>query len=733
MSNGEAGPAPSIDDLIADAQCGAVSVTPARAIAMAGQLYSRGRFAEAGRVCRQIIAARPANADAYNILGVSLAAHGKLDEGTTALRQAIGLNPNAPSYYANLGDVLRRSGRIEEAAQALEKAVELRPDHAAALNNLGIIQYERGRFAEAADYYRQVLAIDSGLAEVLNNLGNALRRTGDLKGAEQAYREALGRRAFYPEAHNNLGTLLRQNGKAEQAEKALRKAIEQKPGYVEAHNNLAQLLFSQRREAEALQVLAEAMTLSPLNVPTLLLTARIQLNRHNMDAAEQAVRLALEEEPEHAEAMTLLGQLLHETDRYDEAIAVLERAVRTDPGNSDAHNFYGVALKSVGRFNQAREHILTALELNDALYGGYANLIDLVDFSEASGEQLFHRMEAILEAAPDAEGEELVALHFAYAKALEDRGRHERALDHYVIGGRIKRKQLDYSESETFAFFNSIREAFPRGTFENRRYPGLSDDRPVFIIGMPRSGSTLVEQILSSHPGVHGAGEVKHFPRAIGGLRDRFPSLAKYPEMVGQMTPSQFDALATNYQLALAHGAGNAKKITDKLLTNYFFLGLINLLFPNAKIIHTRRDPVDTCLSGFTKLFKDDMPHSYDLAELGRYYGKYRELMEHWEKVLPKHCMTCVNYEEVVADTEKEARRLIDFLGLPWDDKCVDFHKSDRPVKTASLAQVRRPIYKTSVERWKKYGPGLQPLVDAIEGKAPKRSPKAKTRVKENA
>jgi hypothetical protein len=260
----------------------------------------------------------------------------------------------------------------------------------------------------------------------------------------------------------------------------------------------------------------------------------------------------------------------------------------------------------------------------------------------------------------------------------------------------------------------------------------------VFIVGMPRSGSTLVEQILSSHPDVYGAGEVKHLSRALGQLRDRFPSLPKYPEMAEKVTPAQLDIVAKNYQQALAQGAGNAKRITDKLLTNYFFLGLINLLFPKAHVIHTRRDPVDTCLSGFTKLFKDDMPHSYDLGELGRYYGKYRELMEHWEKVLPAGFMTTVVYEDVVADTEKEAKRLIEFLGLPWNDKCVDFHKSDRPVKTASVAQVRKPIYKTSVARWKKYGPGLQPLVDAIDGKVataekPASKPKGKAKVKENA
>jgi hypothetical protein len=302
----------------------------------------------------------------------------------------------------------------------------------------------------------------------------------------------------------------------------------------------------------------------------------------------------------------------------------------------------------------------------------------------------------------------------------------------------MKRAQLEYKEADTHGFFEGIAKAFPKEVFENRKYPGLEDDRPVFIVGMPRSGSTLVEQILSSHPDVYGAGEVKHLSRALGQLRDRFPLLPKFPDMAAKITPAQLDIVAKNYQQALSTGAGDAKRITDKLLTNYFFLGLINLLFPKAKVINTMRDPVDTCLSGFTKLFKDDMPHSYDLGELGRYYGKYRELMEHWKKVLPEGFITTVQYEDVVADTEKEAKRLIAFLGLPWDPKCVDFHKPDRPVKPACFAQVRKPIYTTSVKRWKKYGEGLQPLVDAIEGKpqksaAAKGKSKPKAKVKENA
>ena len=735
----------TVDETIAKAQHGRVNVTPAKAIEMAGQLYSRRQYAQAERVCRQIIGARPGNADAHNILGVSLAALGNGGEAVTELKRAIKINAQAPSYHANLGEILRQAGKLDEAAQALEAAIKLDPNNAQALNNLGIIQYEKKRFAKAVDYYRQALAVNPTMAEALNNLGNALRLTGDIEGALHAYQEALTQRAVYPEVYNNLGTLLQQDRKLEEAEHALRKAIQQNSRYVEAHNNLAQLLFSQKNEVEALRILGEALKFAPKSVPTLLLTAKIQLKRNNLQAAEQAARLALNEDSENPEVLTLLGQVLHETDRYDEALDVLDRALKKAPDSPEALNFYGVALKSVGRLDEAREYILKALRLNDGMYGAYANLNDLVDFSEGIGEELFNRMDAIFESVKNPQADQFLALHFAYAKALDDRGQHEKALEHYITGGRMKRAHLEYKEGETHGFFDAIKAAFPKEAFENRKFEGLDDDRPVFIVGMPRSGSTLVEQILSSHPDVYGAGEVKYLARALGQLRDRFPSLPKYPDMVAKITPAQLGIVARNYQDPLIKGAGDAKRITDKLLTNYFFLGLINLMFPNAKVIHTQRDPVDTCLSGFTKLFKDDMPHSYDLGELGRYYGKYRDLMEHWEKVLPEGFLTTVVYEDVVADTEKEARRLIEFLGLPWNDKCVDFHKSDRPVKTASVAQVRKPIYKTSVQRWKKYGDGLQPLVDAIGGKPekteraekeaskPRPKPKGKAKVKENA
>ena len=706
-----------LDQAIATAQNGRVNVTPAKAIAMAGKLFTEGKYRQAEKVCKQIIDARPANADAHNIYGVTQNALGARKEAIIALRRAAKLAPNAASIHANLGEVLRQAGDLKQAALALETAILHDPANAQALNNLGIIRYEEENYEEAAELYRTALGVRPNMAEAHNNLGNALRRAGDVDGAMQAYQNALVHREHYAEAYNNLGTLLHHDRRYEEAEHALKKAIAQNPAYIEAHNNLALLYSAQARDADALRLLGDALKLAPTNPQTLIIAAGIQNRRSNFPAAEQACRTVLAGDPGNVEAMILIGHVFHETDRFDLALEVLGRAAALAPDNADALNLYGVALKSVGRFGEAREHILKSLELNDSMYGAFANLNDLVDFSEGVGEELFNRMEAIFESTADPEDPQFLPLHYAYAKALDDRGRHAEALQHYITGGRMKRTQLDYNEEEVFGFFDLIRKLFPKSAFTRRAFAGSKDDRPVFIVGMPRSGSTLVEQILASHPEVYGAGEVKHLSRALGQLRDRFPSLPKYPQMMERMNPAQFEIVGQNYLEALTAGTDGAKRVTDKLLTNYFFVGLLHLLYPKAKFVHTVRDPVDTCISAFTKLFKDDMPHSYELGELGRYYRKYIELMAHWEKVLPKGTMKTVSYEKVVANAEKEAKDLIAFLGLEWDDKCLDFHKSDRPVKTASVAQVRKPIYKSAVKRGRKYGDGLKPLAEAIAGK----------------
>jgi len=702
-----------LEEMIARIQNGSLRMSESEAVAIAAQLYGSGRYKQAENVCRQIINLKPSIAEAHSILGITLHAQGKAKESIASLKRAVKLEPKNASFRSNLGEIQRQNGHLADAIVALQEAIDLDPANAQAYNNLGITRFDSSNYKEAAECYRKAIELEPNFPEAYNNLGNALRRSGDIDGAIDAYQSALAERELYPEAYNNLGTLLREQGKMEQAEHALRKAIAQNPGYVDAYNNLAEFYIAEGKELEALRQLGEVLKFAPKDKRALLLTARLQLHRTYFAAAEQACRLLLAEDPENAEALVVLGMVMHELDRFDDALAVLAKAVEINPEYPEALNFYGVALKSVGRLEEAREYILKGVELNANMVGAYANLNDLVDYSKEK--DLFERIEKIMEEEPDKEAPHLLPLHFAYAKALDDNGEHERALEHYIKGGKLKRAQLEYDEEETLQFFEEIKQVFPAKMFKDRPYVGNPTDRLLFIVGMPRSGSTLVEPVMASHGAVYGAGEEKHSSQGLPGLGAGIPALSLFPAMINELKPAQYKLVADDYENAIMPAAGDARIVTDKLLTNYFFVGFLNILFPNAKFINTRRDPVDTCLSGFTKLFKDDMPHSYDMGELGRYYRQYDSLMKYWEKVLPKGVMKVVEYENVVADTETEARSIIEFLGLEWDDRVLDFHKSSRPVKTASVAQVRKPIYNTAVKRWEKYGKGPPPPGGSIE------------------
>jgi tetratricopeptide (TPR) repeat protein len=692
-----------------------MSLTAARE--RAHKLYVNGQLQKAAQLCSQIVAQRPRMADAHNLLAAILHAQGKAAEAVKSMQRAIHLNGNNAQFYSNLGEMERQRGKLPEALVALRRALNIDPNSPTVRNNLGIAHYDRGEFDEAAKCYEQAIAINSGYAEAHNNLGNALRALGRMEEALEHYQRALLVRENYPGAYNNMAAILREQDQVAEAEFAYRKAIGLDPRYFEAYGNLATLLIQHDREDEALRVLGEALKIDPKHVPTLIQVARTQLSKGSHAQAEQACRFALQNDPNSAEAHAMLGEVLHESDRFTEALESYETALTLKPSLPDARNHYGICLKSVGLLDDAREQLVKSLELNPRGYGIYANLADLEKFTPDHPH--LKAMEAIIQEASDPMSERYMALHFGLGKAYEDIGEYEKAFDHFQTGATLKRAKLKYDETETNTFFDSIREIFNADFFARRPFEGLSSDLPVFIIGMPRSGSTLVEQIVSSHPQASGAGEIKEFSRRLTGLRSRFPSLPKYPQIGAKMNQAHYKIVAEGYLSTLRSLAPNASRVTDKLLTNYYFVGMLHVMFPKAKFIHTKRNPVDTCWSAYNKLFKDDMPHSYDFGELGRYYKKYEELMAHWDTVLPPGLIKTVVYEDVVADLETSARGLLDFLGLSWDPACLSFHESDRPVKTASVVQVRKPVYKSSVEKWRHYGSRLQPLVDAL-GYAPK-------------
>ena len=324
-------------------------------------------------------------------------------------------------------------------------------------------------------------------------------------------------------------------------------------------------------------------------------------------------------------------------------------------------------------------------------------------------------MEELAQQISSLSNEEQMRLHFALGKALADLGRHDQSFGHLLAGNTIKRQQIVYEEEKVLRSFERAQAEFTPKLVQDSRGLGHPSPVPVFIVGMPRSGTTLVEQMLASHPKVFGAGEVDYFADALAELRGSAGAPLGLAHEVPRVVGAELRQLGAAYFERISAEAPAAQRITDKMPQNFRLAGLIHLALPNARIIHCRRDPIDTCLSCFSLLFAGEQPYSYELGELGRFYRGYERLMEHWRRVLPKEVMLEIDYEDLVTDFENRARQILAHCDLEWNDACLTFYKTQRPVNTASMIQVRRPIYRSSIGRWRPYERMLGPLLEALE------------------
>ena len=479
---------------------------------------------------------------------------------------------------------------------------------------------------------------------------------------------------------NLAGVVAKAMGKPDGAEQCLRRAIALAPDYVEAHYNLGLLLQQARRAEEALAAYREALRVAP----------------------------------DHKRALNNLSDLLVDLDRVDEAIQCCRQAIALDPGYAKAHHNLGRAYSHAGRFEEALPALYRAIELapEQEREGYYRTLAFTKHFSP--GDPDLAKMEALAQNRAALPADSRMKLDFALGKAYGDIGERSRAFTHLLAGNQEMRRQTPYDEAAALAELDRIAAAYSPALMNARQGAGHRTDVHVFIVGMPRSGSTLVEQILASHPQVYGAGECLDFLTLAGAMRipgDR-PLL---PDGIAELPDGGLQWLGQGYAERLRPRAPQAARIIDKNLGNFKHLGLLHLALPNARIIHTRRDAVDTCLSCFSHLFSGDHPYAYNLAELGRYWRAYDRLMAHWRKVLPPGVLLDLQYEDVVDDLEGQARRLVEHCGLEWNQACLSFHKTERVVRTASLTQVRQPIYRTSVRKWQAYGDRLQPLLEALQ------------------
>ena len=622
--------------------------------------------------------ADPYNIDAIERLAAVCAQQGKLHEAATLLRQVLDKKPDSLRPHFDLANLLYALGRMEEAKAHYEAAILLKPDYADAHYNLGVVLQALGQPTVAMMHYERALALKEDYARAHSNLGNILHAFGRFAEATTHYERALLTEPESAEVLSNLGSALNELGRHQEAMARLEQALARKPNLAEAHSNLALVLQ--------------------------------RIGDH-----EQAIiryKAALDLKPNSPEVHNNLGHSLQALDRWEEAIAQFQRALALKADYAEAHVNLGRAQKACGRIAEARQRFETAIALSPKRGSFYLHLTECKTFGPEDPH--LHEMEKLATEDSSLSLDERVNLHFALGSALADVARHDLSFEHFRAGNALKRQQIVYDEVRIMARIDRIRTVFTPELMRARAGLGDSSTVPVFIVGMPRSGSTLVEQILAGHPDVFGAGELDHFAQVVQSMRRADGPPFDYPEGVPELPGAMLRGIGSRYQERLSRHAPAALCISDKMPSNWFFAGLIHLALPNARIIHTRRDPVDTCLSCFSTLFHVGHDWSYELGELGRHYRAYATTMAHWRAVLPPGTMLEVRYEDVVGDLERQARRILDYCGLAWDGACLNFHRAQRPVKTASAAQVRRPLYQSSVGRWRVHAERLRPLLEAL-------------------
>jgi tetratricopeptide (TPR) repeat protein len=537
-----------------------------------------------------------------------------------------------------------------------------------------------GRFEDAAASLRAAVHLRPGFAEAYNHLGVTLVRLGRPAEAESAFREAVRLRPLFPEAWNNLGNVLLTLGQLKDARTCFDDALRQRPSYAEAHSNRAHALAEQG----------------------------------DLEDAAAGYREALRLHPKYAAARLGLGTVLQRQGQLDEAITLFQEALQLYP-SAEALDRLGTALIARGDLGDAVAAFRKALQVQPDYAPAYYSLSELVRQGQYAfgAEEKDHLRD--LPNSPTLSVNDRVLLHFALAYALEKEGAFEDAFAAFREGNALRRDYLRqrgqaFDASRHHAFIDRIIAAFPRAVFA--RSAGPDAELPVFVVGMPRSGTTLVEQILASHPDVFGAGELLDIQQIALELPALLGTSEPYPECIAQLTDTVAGAAAERYLGRLRARGGGVRCVVDKLPENYLHLGLIGLLLPRARVIHCRRDPRDVCLSCFVQDFKA-VRFACSFDDLVAYYRDYRRLMAHWHDVQPLSTLE-IDYESLVANLEAESRRLVAFCGLAWNERCLAFHETRRSVQTASRVQVRQPVYTSSVGRWQRYATQLRPLIEAL-------------------
>lgn len=633
---------------------------------------------------------------------------------------------------------LIQQGRTDQAQGILENLAAKLPDDAEMWFLLGLARGQRNDIAGAEQAFRRCMTLRPDAFGAWDNLGLALLQQGKLDEAKRCFRTSIKLNPGNPIPHNGLGQLYRLQEDLPKSVASLNEALRIAPRFLTAHIQLALTLRALKQSEKAIAHARSAVEINPNAADAWHTLAELLHDQADFEASLSAFQRALQLKPT-AETWCALGALMEELNRREAARDSYSHALQLQPQMLRAHIRLGVVVSGQGDIDAARGHLEAALQIqpeHPIATAELANVLALQGHYQAAGQRLEPllkgrntRIEVALAYAAISgrigrQGRALNLLEqlntsgkipathqepllFALARLYEKSSCYEEAFRHYQRAQSLRPLADDLDRH--LAEMEAIRTAFTAQHLAGLPRAGHGSQRPIFIVGMPRSGTSLVEQILASHPQVHGGGELTALWKIIQSLPASLGSGTSYPACVQEINPDQLLRLANDYLDHLKTLSANALRITDKLPHNFLHLGLIELLFPQAHVIHCVRDPLDTCVSIYFHRFNTSHLYARNLHSLGRYYRGYEQHMAHWTNVLTLSLLT-VRYEDLVEDVEGMSRRLVAFCGLDWDPACLRFHANERVVNTPSHEQVRRPIYRDALQRWRNYEPWIGPL-----------------------
>ena len=625
-------------------------------------------------------------------------------------REILKVAPGHPLATLLLGVANRRAGDAAASQTVLEPLAQSQPNWAAAQYELGLTLGARRNGEGAVAALRRALSLKPEMPDAWRALGDHLTAIGDASAADEAYAQHIKFSTQDPRLLEAAAALC--ENRIPVAESLLRAHLKQYPTDVPALRMLAEVAARLQRYSDAEVLLERALELAPSFVPARHNYAVVLHRQRKITAAWQQVQKLVEADPLNPSYRTLKAAIASGIGEYDQALELYAGVLAEYPHNARVWMSYGHSLKTANRQADCVQTYRKSIELAPQLGEAYWSLANLKTFKfEPADLEAMQTQLSRGKLTP----EDRFHFHFALGKAFEDAGQFAESFKHYEEGNSLRRKSVGYDADWNSEQMRRAKALFTPEFFAARAGQGASAPDPIFIVGLPRSGSTLLEQILSSHPQVEGTMELADIPnlvRELGGSQVRANS--KYPEAIAALDGSALRALGERYlQLTRIYRRTNAPFFIDKLPNNFAHTGLIHLILPRAKVIDARRHPLGCCFSGYKQHFARGQHFTYNLDELGRYYRDYVELMAHYDAVLPGRVHRVI-YEHLIEDTEGEVRRVLDYCGLPFDERCLRFYENERAVRTASSEQVRRPIYREGVDHWVNYESWLGPLKSAL-------------------